>query len=159
MNYHLAQLNIAQMTVPYDHPIMADFVNNLDRINAVADQSDGFIWRYIEERDAGGPEVFDAQTLLVNMSVWKSMDALFQFTYQSEHVEIFKRRKEWFTAISGMHMVCWYISPDSLPTLSEAKLRLEHLNSKGETPFAFTFKGKFTVDDYKNYLDQQDLLT
>ena len=152
MKYQLAQLNLARMTVPLDDPVMVDFVNNLDRINRLAEESKGFVWRYIEERDADGSDVFDPNTLLVNMSVWSSLEDLFNFTYQTAHVEIFKRRKEWFTSMEGMHMVCWYIPEGEFPSLSEAAERLDHLNKHGQTPYAFTFKGRFSPDDYRNYL-------
>lgn len=155
--YHLAQLNLAKMTVPYDDPVMADFVGNLDRINGVADQSEGFVWRYIEDRDFDGIQVFDANTLLVNMSVWESLEHLFAFTYKSGHVEIFKRRKEWFGAITGMHMVCWYIPAGTIPTLTEAGDRLDYLNTHGPSPYAFTFKGKFTPADYEDYAAKKGL--
>ena len=49
MKYHLAQLNIARFVKPADHPDNADFVNNLDRVNAVADAQPGFVWRLVGE--------------------------------------------------------------------------------------------------------------
>ena len=154
MNYHLAQLNLARMSVPLDHPAMADFVANLDRINTLAETSEGFIWRYIEERDFDGVPVFNPDTHLVNMSVWASMEALFQFTYKTDHVEIFKRRKEWFLPMEGMHMVCWYVLEGKRPTLTEARQRLDYLNTHGQTPYAFTFKANYAAEDYRRFLEE-----
>ncbi len=150
--HHLAQVNIARMLAPIDSLIMAEFVANLDRINAVAEKSDGFIWRLTgDDNDATALRVFDDDFLIINMSVWESRDALFDFTYTSDHVAIFARRKEWFSAIKEMHMVLWYIKTGHEPTPDEAKQRLSYLNEHGESPYAFSFKGKFTAEDASNY--------
>ena len=140
------------MLAPMDDPIMADFVNNLDRINAIADDSEGFIWRLQGDDDnATAIKAFDDDTLVINMSVWTTMEALFNFTYKSDHVGIFSRRKEWFTKISDMHMVFWYVPEGHIPTPEEARERLDYANTNGTSPFAFTFKDKFTISDYLNY--------
>jgi len=150
--YNLAQVNIAKMLAPIDDPIMADFVNNLDRINALAEQSEGFVWRLKDiENNATAIKAFEDDTLIINMSVWNTMDALFQFTYKSDHVEIFTRRKEWFSRIKEMHMVFWYVPEGYIPSPKEARERLEYINKHGETPYAFSFKSKFTPDDFLNY--------
>ena len=144
----LAQINIAKMLAPIDSPTMADFVANLDRINTVADKSEGFIWRLTgEENDATALRVFEDDFLIINMSVWESRDALFNFTYKSDHVAIFTRRKEWFSAMKDMHMVLWYVETGHQPTPNEAIERLNYLNTHGDTPFAFGFKAKFTADE------------
>ncbi len=140
------------MLAPIDDPIMADFVNNLDRINALAEQSEGFVWRLKDiENNATAIKAFEDDTLIINMSVWNNMNALFQFTYKSNHVEIFSRRKEWFSRITDMHMVFWFVPIGYIPTPKEARERLEYINKHGETPYAFSFKSKFTTDDFLNY--------
>jgi hypothetical protein len=152
-DYHLAQLNIGKMLAPMDSPVMADFANNLDRINSLAEKSEGFVWRLKDEgsNDATAIQVFEDDFIIVNMSVWRSVDALFQFTYASDHVEIFKRKKEWFHKMTDMHMAFWYIEAGNYPSPEEAKERLNYLNTHGETPYAFTFKSKFTTADAQNY--------
>jgi len=150
--YHLAQINIARMVAPINSPIMADFKNNLDRINTLAEKSEGFVWRLKDEDDnATSIKVFDDIYIIVNMSVWESKKALFDFTYSSAHVEIFKRRKEWFNKMTDMHMALWYVDSGYNPTPEEAKERLALLNKLGETPFAFTFKSDFDSNDALNY--------
>lgn len=144
------------MLAPIEDPIMADFVNNLDKINNLAEQSPGFVWRLKGEEDnATAIRVFEDEMLIINMSVWKTMDNLFQFTYKSDHVEIFSRRKEWFTRVKEMHMAFWYVPIHHIPTSEEAKQRLSYINKYGETPYAFTFKNKFTIDDFLNYCNQK----
>ncbi|WP_299211732.1 DUF3291 domain-containing protein [uncultured Aquimarina sp.] len=148
----LAQVNIAEMLAPINDPIMEDFVNNLDRINELAEQSDGFVWRLKDdEGNATAITVFDNLFLIINMSVWESMHALFNFTYKTDHVEILKRKKEWFHKMPRMHMAFWYIENGHKPTPEEAKERLYYLQEHGETPYAFSFKSKFTIDDTINY--------
>lgn len=150
---YLAQVNIAKMIDEIDSPTMADFVNNLDRINALAESSPGFIWRLVEEENnATSITIFDDRFIIVNMSVWKTIDSLFKFTYSTDHVEIFKRKKEWFHKIKERHMALWYIDENTMPSPQQAKERLAYLQKHGETPHAFTFKSKFTAEDAANYI-------
>ncbi len=149
--FHLAQINIAKRLAPLDDPIMKDFVNNLDRINALADESEDFIWRLKDEDKDLGAQVFQDDTLLINMSVWKNLEALFNYTYKSGHIEVFKRKKEWFSKIKMMHMAFWYVPKGYEPNFLDAKNRLDYLNKHGETPYAFSFKSKFTASDSLNY--------
>ena len=85
-NYHLAQVNIAKRLAPMDDPIMQDFVNNLDKINAIADKAEGFIWRLQDEDKEEAALVFQDDTLIINMSVWDNLEALFNYTYHSGHI-------------------------------------------------------------------------
>jgi len=149
---HLAQVNIAEMIAPINDPVMQDFVNNLDRINALAEESSGFIWRLQgDEGNATAITVFDNLFLIINMSVWEDIDALFNFTYKTAHVEILKRKKEWFKNIPRMHMAFWYVEKGHHPTAQEAKERLYYLQEHGESPYAFSFKSKFTPEEAKTY--------
>lgn len=149
--YHLAQVNIAKRLAPMDDPIMQDFVDNLDKINAIADVSDGFIWRLKDENKDEAAAVFQDDSLIINMSVWTDMDALFKYTYHSGHIDVFKRKKEWFSKMKMLHMAFWYVPEGYEPTFQDAKDRLDYINTHGETPFAFSFKSKFTKQDAINY--------
>lgn len=134
------------MLAPIDSPVMADFVSNIDSINALAEGSEGFVWRLVEENNnATSSKAFDDDFLIVNMSVWKDVDSLFNFAYKSNHIEIFKRRKEWFEKMPLMHMALWYVPGGHHPTLEEAKERLTYLQKNGDTPFAFTFRKRFSA--------------
>ncbi|MFD0861247.1 DUF3291 domain-containing protein [Sungkyunkwania multivorans] len=150
---NLAQLNIARMLAPIDSLVMKDFVDNLDRINALADKSDGFVWRLKgESENATAIRVFEDDFLIINMSVWKDRNALFEYVYASDHVEVFRRKKEWFSNMKEMHMALWFVEEGHVPSPEEAKKRLKYLRQHGETPYAFSFKSKFTPEDLKNYL-------
>jgi Domain of unknown function (DUF3291) len=130
--FHLAQLNIAHLLAPLDSPQLADFVGALDRINTLAEGSAGFVWRLRGTADF--PDLG-----LVNLSVWDSVEALKAFTYLSDHVEIFRRRAEWFERPTQAHMVLWWIPAGHEPTVEEAAARLRHLREHGPGPLAFTF--------------------
>ncbi len=148
MNYYLAQVNIAKMLGPIDSPVMQEFVANLDPINALAESSPGFVWRLTTNgTDATSLRVFDDDFIIVNMSVWESREALFQYVYQSNHVEVFKRRKEWFEKMPEMHFALWYVPQGAMPTVAEAMQRLIYLRQNGETPYAFSFKERFTAEE------------
>ncbi len=146
--YHIAQLNIALMRAPLESPIMADFVAWLEPVNAIADSAPGFIWRLQSESgDATSIRAFDEEYMLVNMSVWKSVDDLYQYVYKSDHAQVFRRRKEWFELMEQSATVMWWIPAGHIPTVDEAKIKLELLRKNGPTPQAFTFKQRFSVED------------
>ena len=105
MEFQIAQLNIARMLAPLDSPVMADFVANLDYINGLAENAEGFVWRLKGEgNDATSIKIFNDDFLIVNMSVWKDVNSLSQFVYRSNHMDVFKRCKEWFENMPEMHM-------------------------------------------------------
>ena len=143
--YHLAQLNIAHALGDMDGPIMADFVAQLDEINALAEASPGFVWRLKDETgNATSYQVFDNPRIIVNLSVWEDVAALHHYTYRSAHSRVFKRKKEWFSPLGKPAMVLWWIPAGHTPTELEAKEQLEHLQTHGPTPHAFTFLKQFT---------------
>ncbi|UKM64081.1 DUF3291 domain-containing protein [Flavobacteriaceae bacterium GSB9] len=150
-NSHLAQVNIAERLASMDDPIMQDFVKNVDRINAIADNSPGFIWRLKDEDKEEAVRVFNNDKLLINISVWETPEALFNYIYKSNHIKVLKRKKEWFNKVKMAHMAFWFVPAGYNPTFQDAKNRLDYLNKHGETPFAFSFKSKFTIHDSLNY--------
>ncbi len=144
MAFQLAQLNIARMRFPLESPEMADFVNNLDRINALADSSEGFVWRLQGEgNDATSLRPFDDDFIIVNMSVWDNLESLKAYVYKSAHTDILKRRAEWFEKVLEAMVVMWWIPSGHIPTVTESKERLEHLRQNGSSEFAFSFREAF----------------
>ena len=135
--HELAQLNIAAMKEPLDSPGMAEFVAYLDQINALADVAPGFVWRL--ESDDGDATEFRplGDMTLVNLSVWKDLAALKDFVYQSGHVEIMRRRAQWFDRMREAYVVLWWIPQGHRPTTDEAIARLEYLRTNGPTEAAF----------------------
>lgn len=142
-NFQLAQLNIARMLVSAESPQLADFFVSIDRINALADTAPGFIWRLQDE--AGSATSFRpyGEDMLVNMSVWETIESLHDYVYRSAHIEIMRRRKQWFEHMQQAYTVLWWISAGSVPTLEQAQERLALLQGSGPTPRAFTFKQPF----------------
>ncbi len=143
---HLAQLNIGRMLAPLDSPTMAEFMARLDDINALAESTPGFVWRL--QDDAGNATAlrpFDDDWLIVNMSVWESVEQLKAFTYNSAHADVMRKRRQWFEPHTEMYFVMWWISAGHIPTVEEAKERLRFLQTNGESEYAFTFKKIFTV--------------
>ena len=145
--YHIAQLNIATLLASIDSPQLADFVANLDRINALAEESPGFVWRLqTEEGDATGIDYFGSDKI-VNLSLWESVEALHNYVYRSAHVEILRRKKEWFHKMVEAYMVLWWVPVGHVPSVEEAAQKLNILREHGPTPEAFTFKKAFPVPD------------
>jgi hypothetical protein len=146
--YELAQLNTGFIRGPIDSPIMAEFVANLERINALADASPGFVWRLkTEAGDATAIRPFADPNQLLNMSVWRDVDALRRFVYRSAHAEILARRREWFERVEAPIMVLWWVPRGHRPSVEEAVARLELLRAKGASPEAFSFRQTFPPPD------------
>lgn len=144
--YHLAQINIALAVDDMDSPVMQGFVSRLDEINGLAEQSDGFIWRLKDDNggnDATNIQAFENPRILVNISVWRDLPSLQQFVYKSVHVELIRDRSEWFHKIKEMHQALWWVPAGHVPTVEEAKTRLEHLREHGPSQQAFTFAKPF----------------
>jgi hypothetical protein len=145
--YQLAELNIGRTVAPLDDPALADFVGNLDPINALGDGSPGFVWRLQDEFGAATSiRAYDDPLMIVNLTVWESVAALRDFAYRSRHVGFLRRRREWFVPLDGPSLVLWWVPTGHRPTLDEAKARLEHLAAHGPTPAAFTLKTSFPPD-------------
>jgi hypothetical protein len=144
ITWHLAQVNIGKMIgTNIDDPLMKDFVSQLDEVNDVAEKSEGFVWRLkTENNNATGIKAFEDDTILVNMSVWESIEDLERFVYSGHHLNVLKRRKEWFSRMK-IYMALWYLPAGVVPTLEDAKKRLEAIEKNSASSFAFDFKKRF----------------
>jgi len=141
---HIAQLNIARLRGDRDDPMVAEFFAAIDPINAVADVSPGFVWRLQEESgNATAIRPWDDDRLIVNMSVWESIEALEDYVYRSAHVGVLRRRREWFDRIEQRSVALWWVPVGHIPSIDEGKARLEHLEQHGPTDVAFTFRQRF----------------
>jgi len=144
---HLAQLNVGRLRAPIDDPRIDDFRNNLEPVNALAEASPGYVWRLQDESgDATSIKAFDDDLMILNLTVWESVDALADFTYRTGHVEFLRRRREWFEVPVDAIVCLWWIPAGTLPTVDDAIARLEHLRAHGPTPTAFTFRTRFEPD-------------
>ena len=151
--YHLAQFNLAKAKAPLDDPRMRGFVEQLRPINELADQDPEHLWRL--HTDAGDATAIrpypDDPSLLLTLSVWTSIEALFAFTYRGPHAGVMRDRAEWFHALEEHYIVLWYVPAGTRPSLEEAKDRLAHLRAHGPTPRAFTFKTHFSPEQADEY--------
>jgi Domain of unknown function (DUF3291) len=143
--WHIAQVNVARMREPLDASAMREFVDGLVPINELADASDGFVWRLqTEQGDATSLRVFDDEMMLVNLSVWDSIEALEAFVYRSDHASYLRRRSEWFHRLGDAITALWWLPAGSRPAVDEALRRLELLRERGgPSPEAFTFRERF----------------
>ena len=145
--YHLAQLNIAMLREPLESPGMADFVANLERINALAEATPGYLWRLQDEAgDATAIRPFGAE-VLVNLSLWRDMQSLSDYVYKSAHAEMLKRRREWFDKAEQAPMVLWWVPAGHRPGVEEAAERLAHLREHGPSAHVFGFRQAFAAPD------------
>jgi hypothetical protein len=142
--WHLAQINIGKMVAPEGDPRVQPFFDALDRVNALAEASPGFVWRLVGE----GNSATDIQPtadplLLINMSVWEDSESLFKFVYRSSHTEVMIRRREFFERFDGAFQALWWVEAGTVPTINDGLSRLWHMDRFGPTSHAFTFKKRF----------------
>jgi len=143
-SHHLAQVNIGRIVAPLDDARLQGFVDGLDPVNAVADAAPGFVWRLQDDDgDATSIRLFDDDLLLINLSVWASVEALREFVYRSDHVEYLRRRRDWFEPMGEAFLALWWVPAGTVPTPREAVDRVESLRANGPTAEAFTFRELF----------------
>jgi hypothetical protein len=153
VGYVLAQVNVARLRAPLDSPLLAEFVAALDRVNAAADAAPGFVWRMqTEDGNATSVRAFEwdragSAGVLVNMSVWESVEALAAYVYSDTHRQVLRRRRRWFERMAEAYTALWWIPRGQLPTTQEAEERVLHLRESGPTPYAFTFREHFPPPD------------
>jgi len=148
MRYNIAQVNIGRIRAELEDPMMAGFVNRLEEINALADGSQGFVWRLAgTENNATYLRPFDDPWMLLNMSVWESVEHLRRFVYETSHKELLRQRHAWFEKLTDVYAALWWVPAGHIPSVDEAKQRIEHLRKNGSTQFAFTFKTVVQPDE------------
>lgn len=141
---HIAQMNVGTILYETTDPQMADFMDNLDRVNALAESTPGFVWRLTGEgNNATDIRPATDPMFLVNMSVWERVEALFDFVYRTDHRGFMVRRREWFAKPEGPYQVLWWVEEGHRPTVEEGLARLRYLADHGPTPYAFSFKSVF----------------
>lgn len=151
MAWELAQVNVARLLAPLDHPLIADFISALDPVNAAADDASGFIWRLQTEKGdapvlvAFAWDAADSAGVIVNMSVWVDVEHLAAFVYGEMHREVLRRRREWFQRMQEAWLACWWVPAGYRPTTRDAEERIRHLRIHGPTPFAFTLRQSYPM--------------
>jgi len=142
--FQLAQINVAKAVAEMETELMHGFVSRLEEINALADQAPGFVWRLqSEEGDATSINVFDDSLMLINISVWDSIESLKAFVYRSVHVELIQDREAWFSKMTSAHQALWWIPAGHIPSEEEGKEKLVQIREHGPTQEAFTFGRPF----------------
>lgn len=146
-NFQLAQLNIADALYPMEDARMDGFTSRIDAVNALADKTDGFVWRLVDEDPSQSGALslrpFENPNMLVNMSIWRDMKSLYQFVYKTAHAKVMRGKDDWFVNLKSRSMVLWWIKLGHIPTVDEAKKKIKLLDQNGPSPQAFTFKNGF----------------
>jgi hypothetical protein len=143
--YHIAEINIAKMKgVDINDPIMKEFVDNLNNVNEIAEKSVGFVWRLKDENNnATSINPYNDEQIIINVSVWNSIETLENFMYRTFHSDFLKRRKEWFQSFGTAHTAMWWIPEGQTPNLQEAVEKLDYLQMNGASAFSFDLRNKF----------------
>ena len=135
-----SQINIGRLIAPIDEPKIASFMAQLDSVNAIGDAAPGFVWR-LQSASGNATDIVynDDPFVIVNMSVWESINTLRDFVYNSKHIHVFRDRAKWFEKMDKPHYCLWWIPAGPIPTVAEGRERLEHYQQHGPTPFSFWF--------------------
>jgi hypothetical protein len=143
--YQLAEINVARMKgVDINDPIMLEFVDNLERVNALAESSEGFVWRLKDESgDATNINPYNDEQVIINVSVWESIETLENFVYKTFHTDFLKRRREWFQTFGKVHTAMWWIPEGQFPSTQDAVDKLDKLQKNGASELVFDFRNKF----------------
>jgi len=147
--YQLAQINVAELKAPLDSPQLEDFVDNLDRINALAESQPGFVWRLTGDGNDATALRPMGDKIIVNYSIWRDVETLKNFVYSTAHVEILKRKREWFERMK-LNYVLWWVPAGHVPTVEQAVAKLEHLRAHGPSADAFHFGEAYSAPDAAN---------
>lgn len=148
-SHHIAQVNASLPREPLDSRRLADFVAALDPVNAVGEAAAGFLWRLqTEDGNATAVRFLDDDRIIVNLTVWESIEALGEFVFGNRaHLDVLRRRRHWFVPPTQAMVALWWIPAETLPTVADAEQRLLHLREHGPTPYAFTFREPFSAPD------------
>jgi uncharacterized protein DUF3291 len=144
LDYQLAQINIGRLIAPIDDPRIAQFVAQLEPINALADKAPGFVWR-LQSASGNATDIAynDDPSIMLNMSVWESLEALRDYAYKSDHMKVLRDRAKWFEKMDKPYYCLWWIPAGHIPTAAEGRERLEHCQKHGATAFSFWFSQHF----------------
>ncbi|MFW0738801.1 DUF3291 domain-containing protein [Flavobacterium sp. T12S277] len=150
--YHLAEINIAKMKgIDINDPIMKEFKDNIDLVNILAENSDGFVWRLKDESyNTTSPNPYNDEQIIINISVWENVETLEHYMYKTFHSDFLKRRKEWFFKYGKAHTAMWWIPKGHVPTLEEAVEKLDYLQQNGVSELVFDLRNKFPAPQLKN---------
>src|SRR6476661_5996646 len=136
-HHQLAQFNIARIKYPLDDPRMREFVDNVERVNRLAEKIEGFIWRLQDESGhAMNMLVYDDPHVLPNLTVWENVEALERFVWKTAHKRFYERRAAWFEQPDPT-LVMWWIPVGARPSMKEGVARLDYLRVHGPTDYAF----------------------
>jgi hypothetical protein len=153
VGWQLAQVNIGRLRAPLGAPQLRPFMEALDPVNAIADDSPGFIWRLkTEEGNATAVQAFtwdtgDSVGVIINMSVWTDVEHLTAFVLGDAHRVVLRRRREFFERMPEAYLACWWVPAGHVPTTDEAEERVRHLRAYGPTPYAFTLRHHYRPPD------------
>ncbi|MEV5712099.1 DUF3291 domain-containing protein [Actinoallomurus sp. NPDC052274] len=143
-DHHLAQFNVGRLREPLDAPSMAEFLALFEPVNALADSAPGFVWRLTDGEDDDASTIRPyGDDVIINFSVWESRAALWDFVYRSAHLDVLRRRREWFLRMAEPYVVMWWVPAGWIPSVEEARERLDRVRRQGPGPEAFTFRESY----------------
>ncbi len=138
---NLAEINIARLRAPIDDPLVAPFMNALDKVNGIAERSEGFVWRLKDDSgNATELNYSDDPYIISNASVWRDLPSLQNFVFNTVHKQFMQRKSEWFEILETQHFVMWNVEEGHQPTLDEARIKIALFDQKGASADAFDWE-------------------
>lgn len=81
--------------------------------------------------------------MIVNLTTWASVQALGDFVFSGRHLQVMRRRRQWFQRAVEPMTALWWVPAGHRPSTDEAEDRVRHLRRHGPTNRAFTFRAAF----------------
>ena len=135
--HHLAEFNFGTLRHPWDDPRTADFVAGLDRVNALAGASPGFVWRMTEDDLAATQAGAENDRLAWTLSVWDSVAALEHFVWNTVHRQYYARKAEWYDPTGNGNLVLWWVPMGHRPGFDEGMARWQCWRDQDDSAAAF----------------------
>ena len=141
---HLAHFNWATLRGDWGSEVVAGFQNAVEKVNALADRSPSFVWRYAgDEATAaariGWPMFVENSRIIASFSVWQAPGAFEDYVLKTVHGAFRRRSDEWFEPATGVNVALWWVPVGHTPSVSEAREKVETLQSEGPSETVFTF--------------------
>ena len=144
--FHLAQINIAELKAPLDDPIIREFRDSIDFVNETGRKSPGFVWLYTGEEGQSSSYVeplFENPLIVVNYTLWEDYASLHDFVYNTVHSYFLRSRKKWTNSLGRQHLAMWWVPAGTVPSIQDAIAKLEQLQQEGPSSEVFNLKQRY----------------
>lgn len=143
--YHLAQANYGQWKPDITKELVQEYYNRADAIIQSAKENGGWVWSYNGGffQDPRTLAVFEHPLSILNMNVWTTFEDLKRYVFDQVHGAVMYDKNRWFEKPTKVVSVMWWVKIGEVPTIAQAKQKIDLINQIGPSPEAFNFTTHF----------------